>query len=68
MTWTRNAGEIAPVGAGMDGARQSWISRRRSQRVSIDAKTTMKTNISVASAEPCPKSWMLAIWLPKAVR
>ena len=52
---------------GGDGG-QNWISRRRSHRVSMDAKTTMKRKSSVASAEPMPKFWMLALWLPKAVR
>jgi hypothetical protein len=47
---------------------QNWISRRRSHRVSMDAKTTMKRKRSVARAEPMPKFWMLALWLPKAVR
>ena len=68
MTWARNAKESAgarraPEGDG--GQTGSPTAQPQGQHGREDDDEEEK---GVASAEPMPKFWMLALWLPKAVR
>ena len=50
------------------GVLHSWISRRRRNLSATAVTPAMKMNIRTARADPCPKSWMPVVVLPKAVR